>query len=136
MASQAVVAAVNTRLEAAWTTLPVIGPNLQGEPPADGSAFLTVQYPVASEQQKSIGAPAANVWREEGAIRFVLAIERGQGVDQGLQWADALRALFRGKQFSGVTTYAPSPPVIDDSNDDGLYWKLTFVVSYYFDIIG
>src|SRR5882724_10371232 len=121
MPSKAVVDAVEARLAANWTTTPVVGINLQPEVPADGSPFLTVQYPVSGGEQVSIGTPGAQRWRENGAIRFVLAIQRGNGVGQGLQWADSLAALFRGKQFSGVNTWAPSAPVLDDSNDRGDY---------------
>src|SRR5712691_1281738 len=100
MPSAAVVTAVEARLAANFTHCPVIGLNLQGTVD-DGGPFLTVQYPVANGQQKSIGSPGANVYREDGAFRLVLNIQRGQGVNQGMAWADELAALFRGKKFGG-----------------------------------
>lgn len=136
MAQKAVVDAVEARLAANWSATPYFGLNGGGEPPADGTPFLEVQYPVANTEQISIGSPGANVWREIGAIRFVLSIRRGQGVAQGLGYADTLAALFRGKQFNAVNTWGPSSPVLDDSNDRGNYWTLSFVVTYYFDYLG
>lgn len=138
MASKAVVDAVEARLTSYWTATPFIGFNTQGAAPTDGSEFLSVQYPVANGEQITIGAPGNNLWREEGVIRFVLNVKRGVAgaVGQGLGWADTLASLFRGKQFSHVSTYAPSSPILDDSNDVGNYWQLSFAVPYYTDIFG
>lgn len=142
MAQKAVMDAVATRIGNPWvsgvdnSSLGVIDPNTTALPPSDGSPFIEIQYPVANAQQKSIGSPGANVWREDGAIRFVVSIQRGSGVEQGMGWCDEIAVLFRGKQFSGVNTWAPSSPVLDNSNDSGNYWLLSFAVPYYFDIIG
>lgn len=136
MASKAVVDAVAARLTANWTACAFFDPNTVGDPPKDGSPFLEVQYPVATGEQITIGAPGNNVYREAGAIRFVLHVERGQGVGEGLGWADALAALFRGRQFDHVTTFAPSSPVLDDGNDRGAYTRLSFAVEYFTDVVG
>lgn len=133
--------AVAARLGSPWasvdgSSLQVFDPNTTGEPPNDGSPFITIQYPVALSEQKSIGAPGNNVWREDGAIRFVVSIVRGTGVAQGMNWCKEIAALFRGKQFSSVNTWAPSTPVLDNSNATGNYWLLTFAVPYYFDFLG
>ncbi len=136
MASAAVTAAVKARLATEWTRTPIFHPNEQPQVPADGTPFLSVQYPLAMEEQMSIGAPGNNVWREEGAIRFVLAIPRGAGIDDYSGWIDELRASFRGKIFSGVHTFEASPAVLDDRNEDGKYWALSCAVTYHFDIFG
>lgn len=141
MVAKAVVDAVEARLGPSWTSIdgtvvPVFGINTTGQTPTDGSPFIEVQYPVANEDQITIGAPGVNVFREDGGIRFVLNIQRGLGVAQGLGWIDELRTLFRAKQFGGVSTWGASSPVLDNSNDAGMYWTLAFVVLYYFDING
>lgn len=135
MAQAAVMAAVTQRLTDNFTRCPVKGINLDGDTPADGSPFLAIEYPVANEQQITIGSPGANTYRETGAIRFVLSIVRGTGVDQGMAWAGELAALFRGKQFASVNTREALSPTLDDGNDNGNYWKLSFAVSYYFDFL-
>lgn len=141
MPSKAVVDAVEARLGLSWiasdgSVLPSFGINSTGQTPGDGSPFIETQYPIANGSQITIGSPGTNIWREEGAIRFVLNIQRQGGVAQGLAWADELATLFRGKQFGGVTTWAPSSPVLDNSNDAGNYWTLAFVVPYFFDLTG
>lgn len=135
MAQAAVVTAVLQRLAANFTRCPIAGINMQGDTPGDASPFLAVEFPVASEQQITIGSPGANTYRETGAILFVLSIRRGRGIDQGMGWAGELAALFRGKQFSGVNTREARSPVLDDRNDSGAYWRLTFPVNYYFDFL-
>lgn len=139
MASKGVVAAVNARIAASWAgpgKPEVVAANTSGKTPAGAAAFVTVQYPAGSAGQITVGAPGANVWRESGVIRFVIAAQRGKGLDEALQWADELAALFRGKDFGGVQTFAPSPPAIDDDNDQGNYFKLSFGVEYQHDVIG
>lgn len=139
MASAAVMTAVRARLDALWTRTPVRYPNDATSPdglqvPAAKTPFLMVQYPVATEDQITIGAPGSNVFREEGAIRLVLQIPRGAGVDEFSGWIDELRAMFRARQFGGVTTFAASPAVLDDRNDAGSYWALSCAIPYQFDL--
>lgn len=134
MASAAVMQAVRARLEAHWTRCPVFHPNAEAETPADGSVFLAVQYPVAREEQMSIGAPGDNIFRESGAIRLVLQVPAGSGVEAWAAWLDELRALFRAKRFDGVRTYAPSSSATDDRSRTGGYWALSTAIPYDADI--
>lgn len=135
MASAAVMTAVEARLAANWTHTPIVSPNQADQvPPADGTAFLAVQYPVSEETQASIGSPGANVWREEGAFRFVLHLPRGTGLGEWPSRLDALRAAFRGKVFDGVRTYGTNPPGEDGIR--GAYELHSFSVAYEFDLIG
>ena len=140
MASKAVTDAVEARLGASWTSsvdgtvLPVLGLNSRDQVPADKTAFIVVEYPVANDSQITIGAPGSQVFRESGAFRIIINVSIGGGESQGRGWADELRTLFRGKQFSGVTTWAPTTPVSVDSDQRGAYWQLAFVVPYFADI--
>lgn len=134
MASKAVVDAVSARLAANWTATPVIPLNEQGEVPVDGSAFLTVQYPIAQETHVGMSSIGFRTFREEGAMRFVLSVPRGAGVTQALTWAEQIRNLFRAAQFGGVSCLAPAPAFFDDSNDRGAYFVLSIVLEYYYDL--
>lgn len=136
MASAAVMTAVKERLDAFWSRTEIRYLNDTFETPTDGTPFLAVQYPVATEMQASIGAPGANLYREEGIVRLVLMIERGAGVIDWTAWLDDLRRHFRGKSFGGVRTYEASPAVLDDRNDDGKYWALSCAVAYEADFLG
>jgi Bacteriophage related domain of unknown function len=134
MASKPVVDAVEAFIAAGWSRATEIPINTTGEPPADGSPWLTVQYPVAIERHIGMAQVGNRSFREEGVIRLVLAVKRAQGQGQGLAWLDELRALFRAAQFGGVTCFAPSPPINNDTNATGLYWVLSSSVPYYFDL--
>ncbi|KRE02595.1 hypothetical protein ASE61_15065 [Bosea sp. Root670] len=122
------------RARLAGFATPIEWPNESFTPPADGSAFIAVQFPIASEEQASFGAPESNVFREEGAVRFVICSPRGEGVDPAAALADQLRDLFRNARFGGVRTYAPTSPVFDGRGDDGNYHRASFAVPYEHDI--
>jgi hypothetical protein len=145
MALKAVRDAVEARLSAEWNEFPFRFVNQDGETPTPNqngevipgvTPWLRVTYPVANSQQQSLGSPGANVWREEGAFRITIGVETGDGLDRALEWADGLAAIFRGKSFDGVTTWAPSSPVIDDRNYQGGWYKVSFAVPYWYDLIG
>jgi hypothetical protein len=136
MAKLAVVTAVQERLEQNWTHCPVFDGNSSGSTPANGSPFLQVQFPYATGDRITFGAPGNNTHREEGAFRLLVNVERGTGEDQGRQWADELEALFLQKHFGGVQTFTPSSASSDDSNENGQYYTLAVAVPYRFDFLG
>ena len=92
-----------------------------------------MEYPVAREEH-TIGAPGNNVFRESGAIRLVMSFQTGGGLTEPLSLMDQLRALFRGKHFDGVTTFAPSPAIVDPTNYQGGRFKMSSAVPYYLDL--
>jgi hypothetical protein len=129
--------AVEARLKAFWSTCPVVADDTTGQGPDDGGPYLTLEYPVAREDQITVGSPGANVFRETGVIRLVLVQATGTGARLPITWMDQLRALFRGKQFGGVTTFAPSPAIIgpDNYRTPGKF-EVSSAVPYYFDLFG
>jgi hypothetical protein len=134
MPSASVITAVETYLAANFATLPVYTVNTELEPPPDGSGFVQVQFPFGREEQRSIGDPGNNWFREEGAIRFVLSTPIGEGIAAAATIADELRTLMRNKRFDGVRTYEAQPIVIDDRSDKPGYLVTAFAVAYDFDI--
>lgn len=130
MPSAAVEAAFQARLASSWTISPVLQ---QGDTePADANAFLVVQYPVVNSDKPVLGRR----YFEEGAARLVLNVKREIGLAEGLGWADTLAALFRTVKFSGVETFAPSAPIIDDDIDDGNWLELAVIVPYRYQFDG
>lgn len=134
MASGAVHAAVMARL-ASFTTAPVYEPNTRAEAPADGSAFVLLQYPVADETPISVGAPGQNVYREEGAIRFAVHVPRDAGLTLANSLCGELRALFRNARFGGVQCFNATPPILNDDNDDGAWCVVSCSVAYEYDLL-
>jgi hypothetical protein len=126
MPSAAVDAAFKAKLAAEWTSSPVVGVNGVTDPPKDENAFLVIQYPVVNGEKPVLGGK----YFEEGAARLVLNVKSGIGLAEGLTRADTLAALFRSQKFSGVETFAPSAPIVNDSNDDGNWFELSVIVPY------
>jgi Bacteriophage related domain of unknown function len=136
MASDAVMTAVEARISAAWTHTPVVTPNgATGMVPSDNTAFLAVSYPVANDEQISIGAPGNNVFREAGAFRVVLSIPVSGGRGSYVAWLDALRANLRNAEFSGVRCWAPNSVTTNDQSDNGGYFELSFATPYFYDYL-
>lgn len=138
MPSAEVNTAVKTYLGTQFNGTPVRYPNESaGETPADNSDFIEVQYPVATQQHVGIAQVGNRTFRETGVIRLVLSSARGVdgGEDAALAIMAQLNAMFLAKQFGGVTTRTPSPPVSDNSNDNGAYWVLSLAVPYFYDHI-
>lgn len=134
MAGKAVVDAVSARLAANWTTTPIVDADTTDGGPGDGTAYVTIEYPVATENQITIGSPGNNVFRETGVFRIVLNAPSGQAIGQAVDWIDQIRAIFRSKQFGNVTTFAPSPGIVNNSNYQGGRFVMSCAVPYQFDL--
>lgn len=133
MAQQAVVDAVTARLKAAWSTTTIILPNDDPSPPADGGAFVALQFPTARETFIAMAAVGSRTMRENGTFRLVAAVPRGSTLETGIGYCGTLAALFRLQTFSGVVCFEASPPVDGDPGDAAGYWVLSTSVSYQFD---
>ena len=139
--SKAVMDAALARLGATWTStdgtaLAVLDLNAAGEPPASGSPFIAVELPVANERQLTLGSPGSNQWKEEGAIRIVVNDQRGAGIARIEGWVDELRALFRGQYLSNIQFFEANAGVINDSNDLGNYFQMSFTVRFWAFVTG
>lgn len=133
MASKAVSDAVKALIVAGFTDAPIIDPNTGSDTPADGSVFLTIQYPISNEEHIGMADVGNRTFRESGAIRLVLSVPRGTGLDQALTWCETLRDLIRAKQVGQLRTGSPSPPFNNDDNDQGQYFVLSIVCEYDYD---
>lgn len=133
MNSRAIHDAFEARFNAGFTRCGAIRMNSVGEPPADGSPFVVLQFPLGREEHVGLGQVGQRTFREEGVARFVLHMPRGSGTADALDWTDEIRALFRAVQFDGVSTLSPSPPVLNDDADLGTYFVVSTAVEFYFD---
>jgi hypothetical protein len=134
MASAIVKAAVEARLKT-WpgiSAFPFFDEN--DAAPLPSAQYLTIEYPVANEDRINIGARPA-IFRETGAIRFVVHILSMSGLNDAIVLVDTLRDWFREQQFGGVSTFEAAPAAFDKSNRSGAFYLLPFVVTYQFDLI-
>ena len=140
MAAAAVMAAFETTIAANWSATAIVTPNSTMTAPADGAGFIEISYPIAVEEQMSVGAPGNNVWREEGTVRVEVLIPSGSGLQTLTAQADTLRAALRGKVLAPSTghlrTEEASPLIPMGASDDGNYAVHSFQVRYLYDIHG
>lgn len=134
MASGTVKAAVESHLQG-WADIaqyPFFDEN--DAAPAPRTQYLTIEYPVANEDRVNIGARPA-IFRETGAIRFVLHIPNMGGLTDALVAVDSLRDLFREQTLAGgISTFEAPPAALGKPNRNGAFYELPFVVTYRFDL--
>ncbi len=130
MPSAAVEAAFRGRLEANWNIADgvIIGSNEAMVAPSDGSPFLIIQYPIV----QNIRPVLTRKRFEEGAARIVYNAQVSSGLPGPLAKADAIAAAFRGDRLivSGVQMFEPSPPIINDDNEEGNYFEFAVIIPY------
>jgi hypothetical protein len=137
MASASPYAAILGRLQAMWTTTPIIevDGNTQVTLPTDSDGFpvawVGIEFPGGAAEQWSIGDPGNNAWREDGAFMIHISVPVGAGKALALNYADQLAAIFRGKKFSFVTCWAPNPPQFNGI--DGNYCGYSFGTPYHYE---
>ncbi len=139
MARLATVSALETYLKAEHPAVTFIGLlDEDADRPAEGGTFVAIQYPVSDAEQASLGAPGSNVYRHTGTIRLVVNQKRAvaNAREAAVTMCDTLAASLRGKDISGVLTFAPTDPVFDDRNEDGLYQVFSFSTPFQHDLIG
>ena len=143
MANVAVVQAFEAAFAATWPIVPIVATSAKSGPPAGVNMFVMLQYPFATNEQITFGAPASNLFREVGAVRFILHVaypdDENSDADariQALEFAEEVAVEFRSARVSGIRTLAPTSPLEDDTNENGRFYVLSFTVPYEFDTFG
>jgi hypothetical protein len=130
MPSAAVETVFRTRLAANWNTAHgvIVGSNGVSEPPSDGAPFVLIHYPIVSANRTALTRKR----QEEGAARIIWNVPKGWLPETTLPIADTISALFRGDKLivDRVEFLEPTPPIIDDDNDEGNYYELAVIVPY------
>lgn len=127
MPAPAVDTAFKARIAANFTTIPTIGVNGVVEPPSNGTSFVVLQYPVVNGEKPGIGRR----FFEEGALRIVINAVRAVADTDGAAWAATLASLFRDRKLgSGLQTFTPNGPIINDAVDLGDFVELSVIVPY------
>jgi hypothetical protein len=127
MPSAAVEFAFQARLyESTSGNPPVIPAIVSGQPDNSHTAFLVVQYPVVNGTKPVI----SRHYFEEGAARLVLNVRRSVEMADALGMADDLASIFRDRRFHGIESFTPSPPIVNDTSNDGNWFSLSVIVPY------
>lgn len=116
-----------------WNGIPVLPLDGDPETPTGEEAFIVIQFPVANSDNPVLGRR----FFENGGARIVLNVVRGIGLAQGLEWADAIAALFRvDKLGPGIQTFSSGSPIVDDSNENGQWYSYAVIVPYRYQFNG
>jgi hypothetical protein len=127
MAYKLVEEAVEARLRAQWTTCPIQLDNPEKRTtPADGAAYLVLQFPVADVSRWALNR---KYYEERGGFRIVIHRPSGEGMATMRTWIETLSDIFRDERFGGITCHAPTH-FIDDATPVGGYFLAAVVVPY------
>jgi hypothetical protein len=127
MPSAVVEAAFQARLyEYTLGDPPVFSAIVAGQPNNSHDAFIVIQYPVVNGSKPTIGRH----YFEEGGARIVLNVRRTAEMDAALSLADGIADIFRDRQFHGIETFTPDPPIVNDTSNDGNWFSLSVIVPY------
>jgi len=140
MSSKSVRDAINNYLAANWIATPVLPlDNVMAQaPPLSTGPWLTLEFISIDEEQKSLGAPGQNIYRETGAITFHLFIASGDDINTALTLLDTLRDLFRGQSINGVVIESIGAPNTQPGSvaisTTGNWSGSAVQIEYYYDI--
>jgi hypothetical protein len=136
MSSEAVYATIRTHLQDNWTTTPIAWENevfTQPEPPAP---FLFVEITADLLDQRSIGAPTGNLWREMGALHLHLFAPFGTGSTIARTYLRQLVDLFRGRDIADLTFTSAAIGIGETAQRgergvaDGAWWRISASVMW------
>lgn len=105
MASQAVIDAVESIVSAAFPlhTVRVLLNEEDPEPPRElediKNGWFGLEFPPCAESLRSLGAPGANNWTENGAFVVHTFTASGTGPETATTRDEQIKALFRGQQI-------------------------------------
>lgn len=123
------VTILKAALASGFNTYPVIYEEGGGRLLDSPAGRVEVGFRMIAGDQRSIGAPGANSHEEEGAMIayvFVPSQQPGSGVDgdaAARQACEAISAVFRGKDLSGVEILHIGGDDGGGTTQDGNWWR-------------
>jgi hypothetical protein len=124
---------IKTTIGAGFTAAPVVYKNEGVDPPT--TAFVYVELILENSEIVAFGGGrGANIQRTFGRIEAHVFIPVGEGIDQGLAWAETIAALFRGVRLDAVSYFDAEVFPADGLSENGRFAHVaTTVVSLLFD---
>jgi hypothetical protein len=127
MPSAAVEAAFQARYyEFMLNDPPLVPAIVVGQPANSHDAFVILQYPVVNGVKPTLGRH----YVEEGAARLVLNVRRISEMESVLALADTIASIYRDRKFYDIETFTPSPPIVNDTSNDGNWFSLSVIIPY------
>ena len=126
-------AAVISRLEANFATLPVVIDNDDASDKDLTSGYVYCEVVWQDARQASINGPNP-LFRHTGVVNIEINTPVNQGQGTGLTYAATIAAIFRGQSFSDLLFFAPSIVVAQrQSNQYGEFWMTPVICGFQYD---
>lgn len=125
MARKTAADAIRARLASNWSNSVILGVNSDMQTPTDGSPWVRVSFPVASDRKLTLGAS----YKDDSSAFIAVATELAIGIDKSEEWCEEIASIYRGQKFDGVDCEFAAP-TINQGHDEGSYWIASVVVPY------
>lgn len=133
-----VQSAIRARLEANFTAAPL---RFQGDSsplPDEPASFVYVELTIDRFGFVAFGGGRGqNLQRSEGEIEAHVLVRIGDNLEDGLQWAEQIAAIFRGQRVDDISFGAAEAMPASGRFEDGNYsYVATAVIELHFDKLG
>ena len=108
-------------------------------PSVKSGMFVAVQYTASIEQNKSLGTPGANLYREMGSAVIHIVAPNGVAISDILDKAESLRLYLRGTRFNGLKLFDVDPPHLESGGGlikSGNWFGAMIAADYNYDLLG
>lgn len=140
------LAALRERAESQITTMPLMWPDENNEPPDDPAPFVYFFLDTLPANLAGFGGGAgSNLWRNEAELQGFVFVPVGWGITEAVTRAETVAAAFRSYRTADISCFGASvhpvgkgseliPPGLE--NAAGNYACAVALVDMYFDQIG
>ncbi len=132
MTLEAAHAALRQRFATGWgSTTPVQWPNQRFDIPE--TAWVRFVIEDADVQWRSMGDPGNNRERHIGQVVVQIFVPRGDGEGVSVEYADTIKAIFRGWQDATSGVRFRVPPYARQAGTERKWYQVNVVAPYEFD---
>jgi hypothetical protein len=133
-----VQSAIKSRLQQNFTAAPL---RFQGDSsplPDEPAPFIYVEMNIDSFGFIAYGGGRGqNLQRSEGELLAHVLVPIGESLDQGLQWAEQIAAIFRGQRVDNISYGAAEAMPASGSSEDGNYaYVASAAIELHFEKLG
>jgi len=119
---------IELRLRDNWATTTIAYDNVAFETPAGDTAWVAVRVFEDTSARITIGNPG--VHRQSGLIAIYIYVPQNTGTQVARGYADDIAAIFRDKQFNGITCREASVTNVGDFEQ---WYQVNVTIPFYWD---
>ncbi len=121
---------IEKRMQDNFATLPVSYDNVNFTPPSSGNSSGWVAFHILEEDSNRINIGLSGTHRMIGSIIAAIYVPLNTGTNSIRGYADDIAAIFRDKQFSGITCREAK---VTNQGEIKEWYQLDVLIPFYWD---